>query len=512
MKNKFPVLKPHLLLMGMAISACTFAQQPGDLDLNFGTDGIVTYDVIGQDDYINKVLIQNDGKILCMGRTQASWQNDDVLMARFLPTGELDPTFGQNGVVITAISSNNDVGNDMVIQDDGKVLVAGYTTLSNDFDLLLLRYKPDGGIDSAFGNNGVLVMDVEEENNILQSIELLSDGRILGFGRVGNDLALFQYLSAGIVDNTFGNGGVAVTDLGFDQQIPTDLLVLENGTVLVSASVGPGQEMNAIVCRFTDDGNLDDGFNTIGWVSLSVNPSFVNLARNVAVTSDGKIIVSGSSYNGASESEVFAARLQSDGQVDASFGNGGIVLIDVGLGYDFADALVLQPDQKILLAGYTNDGTISNFDILRIDAAGTLDLAFGNNGVVITEVSVGDNGVNSMALQPDGKLVVAGSARMGTNDDIALARYHTGLNLSVNDRDEKPLFSVYPSPATETLNVRSEAKLQTIELIDALGKKVLTVRPNSNRSQLDIAMLPSGIYLLRATDGQRLYTQKVVKE
>ena len=263
-----------------------------------------------------------------------------------------------------------------------------------------------------------------------------------------------------------------------------------------------------IVCRFTDDGNLDDGFNTIGWVSLSVNPSFVNLARNVAVTSDGKIIVSGSSYNGASESEVFAARLQSDGQVDASFGNGGIVLIDVGLGYDFADALVLQPDQKILLAGYTNDGTISNFDILRIDAAGTLDLAFGNNGVVITEVSVGDNGVNSMALQPDGKLVVAGSARMGTNDDIALARYHTGLNLSVNDRDEKPLFSVYPSPATETLNVRSEAKLQTIELIDALGKKVLTVRPNSNRSQLDIAMLPSGIYLLRATDGQRLYTPK----
>ena len=120
--------------------------------------------------------------------------------------------------------------------------------------------------------------------------------------------------------------------------------------------------------------------------------------------------------------------------------------------------------------------------------------------------------INDMVLQPDGKLVVAGTARVGTNDDIAIARYHTGINTSVAEIGAESNLSVFPNPAVNQLTVTSEKTLNNVELLDALGRTVLTQTSNANRFQLDLSQIPSGIYLLRATDGERMFTQKVVKE
>ena len=341
----------------------------------------------------------------------------------------------------------------------------------------------------------------------------MNAGYFFGIGYANGDIAIAKFQQSGVLENTFGDSGIELIDLGASSDAGGRVVVQEDGLVLFTArKTEIGEFANGVVGRLNPDGTLDLTFNGTGWLNLDLSNN-IDIVVDFALLPNGEVLTAGTVFDEVTlESEIFVLRLLPNGTYDTAFGINGISKYDIGLGNDNAAKIVLQPDGKAIIGGSANDGNDDNFCLIRINEDGSLDPTFGDGGVVITEISTGYDGIASMALQPDGKLVVAGSARMGTNDDIALARYHTGLNLSVNDRDEKPLFSVYPSPATGYLSISSKVKLQTIELTDALGKKVLTVKPNSNQMQLDIALLPSGIYLLRATDGQRLYTQKLVKE
>ncbi len=494
----------------------SYGQPAGSLDIDFGMNGIYTNDIqnLGLRDQISQLSVQPDGKIIFVGGIRdAIGTEADLLIGRLNESGSSDPTFGDQGTTVTDIGGVDGLVG-LHVQPSGNILCAGTSNQSGPYEHAFAQYDPNGNLDPSFGTAGV-VYNAPLATSSTLTAGLFESETIYATGTMNGDVLASEYNSDGSSVNSFGTSGSVSHDLGLIETI-TELALQDDGKIVLAGYQSEsGNPEDALVCRLNADGSLDPSFNSIGWINLGLSPN-LDRATDIVVDEDGRILVIGITVESATSSfEIFAVRLMPDGSYDSSFGTNGIARYDIGAGDDYANDVILQPDGKLIIGGGTNDdGTnlYENFCLIRLNDDGSLDQSFGNSGIVVTEISSSYERIIDMVLQDDGKLIVAGIAKIGSSEDIALARYHTGLNLSVNDRDEKPLFSVYPSPATGYLSISSKVKLQTIELTDALGKKVLTVKPNSNQMQLDIALLPSGIYLLRATDGQRLYTQKLVKE
>ena len=509
MKKHVSTLKYNLLLIGVAFSISTFAQQPGNLDVSFGIDGITTFGESNRYDQARAMTIRPDGRIVIVGKVAGlSGQDNDIVIAQVLSNGSMDSSFGQNGMSVTDLGGTTDIGQDVLLKDNGATMVIGGSNQSGSFQAGLLQYDTIGDLDDTFGNSGVVFWDITG----IVSMTAIDGGYFYGIGNNGGDIPFIKFEQTGILENTFGNGGIELIDLGA-VDVGGRVVVQNDGRILFTGRTTEiGAFPDGIVGRLNPDGTLDLAFNGTGWVELALSNN-IDYPADMALLPDGKILLVGSVYDNITlEGEIFAIRLLSDGNFDTTFGTNGIVYYDIGAGDDNASTVVLQPDGKAIIGGTANNGNDNNFSLIRINEDGSLDPTFGNNGIVITEVSPDNDGIADMELQADGKLVVAGTARVGTNDDIAIARYHTGINTSVAEIGAESKLSVFPNPAVNQLTVTSEKTLNNVELLDALGRTVLTQTSNANRFQLDLSQIPSGIYLLRATDGERMFTQKVVKE
>jgi len=157
-----------------------------------------------------------------------------------------------------------------------------------------------------------------------------------------------------------------------------------------------------------------------------------DVARAVALQSDGKIVAAGESLTGSSF-DFALARYNADGSLDTSFGSGGKVTTDFASNFDTALAVTVQSDGKILAAGERSDGSHFDFALARYNADGSLDSSFGSGGKVTDSIGPGSDAIQDIALQPDGKIVVAGfSTAAATSDDFALARYNANGTLDTS--------------------------------------------------------------------------------
>jgi uncharacterized delta-60 repeat protein len=490
-----------------------FAQQPGQLDSDFGVDGVVIEEVTTANDQIDKLLVLDDDKLLCLGRIQYGIQIGEIFLTRALPSGDIDETFGEDGMLFIDPTSGIDVGSDMLQLNDGKVLVTGHASPPGDLSPLFVMVNPTGTLDSSFGDNGIIVLDLPQMA-IVQKVKQLPNDKLLCAGQYQNDIVVFRLLQDGTLDQTFGNGGLVIIDAGFDYYTCTDMVLGSGSDFFVCGSVGMSvTEGNVFICKLGQDGSFATDFNDNGWLELDIDPAYlINQAGRMSWTSENKLLVSGLLYD-SNSGESFLTRIESDGSIDMGFGVNGFFRFDNGSGFDFVFSLLEQPDGKILLGGRTSgDGTVFDSFVLRTSADGMLDPMFGNNGLVVSDLSFGDDVFRHMALQSDGKLVVGGSAEVAGNDDIVLARYHTGLNISVDELSNEKLFSVYPNPTTEIVVLKTDQKLRELELIDGIGRIVLSEKINSLQPMLNVSELAPGIYTLRASDGKRAFSQRVVKE
>ena len=338
--------------------------------------------------------------------------------------GSLDLTFGQNGKVITNLGWN-DVALSVAVQADGKIIVAGLTQDDmGDMDFAVLRYQENGMLDSSFGINGVVITDFGGQD-WANSVKLQNDGKILVAGSTyqnyNTDFAICRYHSNGILDYSFGVNGKVTTDFwGFGDEA-NDMLLQPDGKIVV---VGTGGYSNFGIARYNTDGSLDTSFNNTGLVIID----FLNAnayAWTTEIQSDGKIVVAGTSsptpYN------YFAiTRLTKNGHIDNSFGINGKVITDFGSQNNFAEAMKIQEDGKIILAGYSYcfPNYSQDFSIVRYNTDGSTDYTFGNNGFVRTDFGTSDYGY-SVAIQNDNKIIVAGYSGYPDSSNFAIARYNT---------------------------------------------------------------------------------------
>ena len=346
----------------------------GKLDRTFG-GGRVTTNISRIKDFGEDVVIQRDGRIVVAGSAGSG-----IGLARYNTDGSLDTSFGEDGKVTTSFDS----ASALAIQPDGRIVVAGSTYTSRtleSLDIALARYEPDGSLDTSFGIDGKVTTDFFGDQDWASGIGIRPDGRIVVAGAARNPapsfqcFALAQYNTDGSLDTSFGTGGKATT-------------------------------------RFTEFGGTGIGY-----------------AHGLAIQSDGTIVAVGTAYT-SNDQDFALVRFLSYGSLDISFGMGGKVVTDFSTNVDDGISVAIQPNGQIVVAGSTFaniDPNTSDFALARYNSNGSLDLAFGTGGKITTDLRGSFDYASDLAIQPDGDIVLAGSSQLSsafTSGDFALTRYH----------------------------------------------------------------------------------------
>ena len=345
--------------------------------------------------------------------------------------GDLDPRFGNGGVVQTDFAQTDDYVLGVGLQPDGKIIVSGQSGIYPDLHSALVRYNRNGRLDSTFGTGGRVVVMFHPNSDYLDALVLQSDGKIVAAGSAsGTAFLVARFNADGTLDQTFGNNGSVQTTFGDPTAAAHDLILQADGRIIAVgvSGAGPYSELNDFVlARYNIDGSLDPTFGNGGKVKTHF-PGVTNTgstASSIALQLDGKLVVGGSYKNERTPHQFAVARYNANGSLDSTFGNAGKVVTFVGAGDAFATALVIQSNGRIVLTGYSETTQDHDFTLAGYTSNGTPDSTFGNAGLMTTDFSGGSDDIPyAMALQSDGKLVVVGQTGDYPELDFALARYN----------------------------------------------------------------------------------------
>lgn len=348
-----------------------------DLDPSFGDHGTVTTDFGDSLDWAYALALQPDGKIVVGGVSDRSGSKDFAL-ARYHADGRLDDTFGDGGLVTSDLRKlTAETVRGLVVAPDGRIVAAGPTaeeaaTLRPQADFMVAGYTATGDPDPSFGIAGVMTTDFDDQSfDVPYALVRQPDGRLLlgGFSNSGggpgilfgaDQLALARYTEHGLLDDSFGRGGVVTLDAGtLDEEI-----------------------------------------------------------RALALTPGGRIVAAGFT-NGENRGDFMVARFRADGRVDHTFGTAGRTVTDAGSNSERLEAVALQPDGKIVAGGQIARQRHGDFAVLRYDADGVPDAGFGKGGIADVDFAGREDTVNALLLRPDGRVVMVGFSE----DDFALARF-----------------------------------------------------------------------------------------
>lgn len=349
----------------------------------------------------------------------------------FAAPGDLDPTFGVGGKVTTSFGHQTDSARSLAIQSDGKILVAGAASTGGKNEFEIARYSSDGTLDTSFNGVGWVSTSIGLSSGA-NTLAVQSDGKIVVGGSsstgTGNrdDFALARYNTDGSLDTSFNGTGSVTTGFTFGaDESAADLALQSNGKIVVvgQSRTADSGELHFGIARYNSDGSLDTSFSGDGIAITQIG--LFDAAQSVAVQSDGKIVVAGTTQVTNGPPYSFAlVRYNTNGTVDFK------KTTPVGAGIDNAYSVAVQTDGKIVVAGNSYNGFTYDFALVRYNADGSLDSSFSGDGKVTTDFTSGtsnDTGY-SVAFQTDGKIVVAG----GTDSSFAVARYNIDGSLDTS--------------------------------------------------------------------------------
>ena len=393
--------------------------QDGVLDPTFGSSGIVTTSVGSGDSYGKSTAIQPDGKILVVGSAD-NVSNSDFLVSRYNSDGTLDNSFGTSGKVIIDFGGGFDVAQSLVIQSNGRIVVAGFSGSS----FALVRLNTNGTLDNSFDVDGKVLTAGGKGFDVA----LQADGKIIVTGNitsggVDDDFAVIRYNSDGSLDTSFDTDGIVTTNISFWYDFAKSVVIQSDGKIVVAGDFRNGSQYDFAVVRYNADGSLDTSFDTDGIVTTDLTFTSTqsnDLAYSAVIQPDGKIVVGGVSSPSGDNYFAFV-RYNTNGSLDGSFDSDGKVVIQGGFGLGIAS----QSDAKFIITGYHSVGTGNprQIKLARINGNGSVDGAFGSSGLVTTTVGTSSEG-HGVAVQTDGRIIVVGQSYNGSNYVVSLARYN----------------------------------------------------------------------------------------
>jgi uncharacterized delta-60 repeat protein len=419
----------------------------GALDPTFGHGGIGGGS--GFNSSAAAVLVQPDGKVIVAGMS-AGIDTSSFVVERYTKTGILDQTFGSGGeasVWFNLGAESFEGATGLALQPNGKIIVVGTAgSIMHDSEFAVARLNANGTLDTSFGDNGTVLTSFGTPSSNFRvdssasGVALQSDGKIVVVGSamftwekgppppgftLYTDFAVARYDTNGKLDQGFGNGGEVLTSFsplvpGHPPDQASGVVIQKDGKIVVVGTAQGFSEVPAqggmslnlqietsqiALARYNTNGSLDSSFGTNGMVLTSVPNATDSTTAGIALTGSGEIVVAGTARG-----RFALAEYTTSGKLDPTFGAGGTVTTAIlGTQSSSAAGLVITPGGKIVVAGTASlTGNRSDFALVRYSASGTLDSQFGKNGTVLTAVGTNAS-ANAIALQSDGKMVVAGS-------------------------------------------------------------------------------------------------------
>jgi uncharacterized delta-60 repeat protein len=427
MKRPFRVVG---LTIAVVVSAIMFGAPPafaaGELDPTFSSDGKVFTDVFGQFyDTLLDTAVQPDGKIVAVG----SWGGDycgfaavhcNFVLVRYNPNGSVDSSFGANGRVLTDFDGDDDAARAVAIQPDGRIVVTGSAVIGiRKPDFALARYRIDGSLDPTFSGDGKLTTPLSGTETV-SDVLIQPDGSMVAVGYTDTygdeDFAVARYLPNGTLDPSFAGDGMQTTGLGHDER--ADAAALQADGKIIVVGTRWEDDDSCFACKDRD---------------LALARYNANGTLDASFDGDGKMTdgLGGDEgleavtmmrdgrfvVAGNSSGDFYAARYRPNGTLDTSFALKGRKWVHIGRQAS-ADAVAVGSDGRIVLAGSAS----GDLAVARITAAGADDLTFSGDGMARTDFGGTEYGT-AMVLQRDGILVAGYRARPSDDHDFVLARY-----------------------------------------------------------------------------------------
>lgn len=425
MKTFIHTLRAALLAGLLAFTALPRAHAaPGDLDTTFGTGGQVTTTFGTSVQHAKAIAVQSDGKLVVAGYAQIG-SNVDFAVVRYNLNGSLDSTFNGSGKVTTDIAGGSDQGYGVVIQTDGKIIVAGTGATGGGYDFAVVRYNSNGSLDTSFGGTGKVTVPVGSGVDNGYSVALQADGKVVVAGTAEGSpfrIGVVRLNANGTLDATFNGSGKVITAIGSSAS-GNAVRVQEDGKIVVAGGANTTGNGDVALVRYNSDGSLDTSFGGTGVVTTAIGTSH-EFAKHLAIQPDGKIVAAGASYDGTGKPDFAVLRYNVSGSLDPTFNGTGKIVTPLSSAWDVGNSLALQGDGRIVVAGYSDPGGFTeDFAVARYNIDGTLDSSFGTGGFVTTSLSANRDFAWGVALQIDGKIVAVGTANDGPAAGWALVRY-----------------------------------------------------------------------------------------
>ena len=503
MKNIFSFLPVITLVFSTAALS-----QAVNLDPAFGTGGMVIETAPEDAGYANRVLIQPDGKILIAGIN--SFSPMFFCIVRYNADGTRDLSFGTDGLVKTDVGEPaNDGISDMVLQPDGKIVAMGSVFIGGNYQTVVARYNTDGSLDSGFDSDGITYVDLGSGSDPAEAIGLQPDGKIVFAQGYYTVFSIVRLNQDGTIDLSFDTDGVLQTSFGGFGDSPFDLAMQADGKMVV---VGNSydvilEELLIGVARYNTDGTLDNTFSGDGQLMTQVGTGSVQI--NKLVIRPGGEIAVGGSVETINNLDGLVYQFLSDGTTDLSFGAAGKTIFNYE---DYTtQSMALQDDGKLVLA--TLMGSLDDdFVVVRLNEDGALDNTFSDDGYVV--VNLDDNvgsAASDVAIQSDGKIVATG----GAEGSLMTIRLTEESLAGIENQTETDRLEVFPNPtATGDFRLLLPVALAnaTVVITDVNGKIILHEDGvNGNPLFFSISDQEAGIYFVEISSQTEVYRTKISK-
>jgi uncharacterized delta-60 repeat protein len=446
----------------------------GGVDSTFGVAGIGLFTSPSVNDryFLSGMTVQPDGKIIVAGRVHKIGgfvYYYDFCLLRFNANGTVDESFGNKGLVVKSLNNDyslKELFDDVVVDNKGRILAAGYTEDDNDEkqDAVAMRFLTNGQIDSTFATQGVLKLNIAD-SDYFSHVKSLNDNSIL---------------LAGV------------------------------STILI-----PSQVM--LIVKLDENGRFDASFGTNGRATIDFESGRKSVA-NIFLKPNNKIMVVGNAVVNTITDNIAFAQLNSNGKLDSTFSGDGknMIIATVPNHYPAGGNHVsLLPDNKFLVFSTTkkNDSS-NNYDVavVKINADATLDRTFANSGVFLYETTTESEYAYGMHPQNDGKVLLLVNS---WNSNVVYAgniyRYKNAFTpTNVLNYDLQTEITVYPNPVTDQLSIESNQSIQKVEIYNLDGRKIKTIKAHFN--EIDVSGINNGLYFLSIYVEDQVFIKKVLKK
>ncbi|MFK7916177.1 MAG: DUF4347 domain-containing protein, partial [Pseudomonadales bacterium] len=381
----------------------------------FTGSGVQTSFESSTSDSANDLLLQGDGSLIVVG-TANDGSGPQVSLTRYLEDGSLDTSFGVGGRVVTALSTSDTV-NAAALQPDGSIVVVGATNDGNGMSMIA-RYLSNGTLDTSFDGDGYVTLDIAASSSeYLRDVVVQADGRIVavGYANVGDEVMSLVRLNVdGSLDSSLNGTGIMTFDLTAGDDRANTVAVQKDGKIVIGGQAGSYSAGDLAILRLNVDGSFDTSFNGSGSFIMDVSTvasggsyTGVDAATALLIDDSGRIVIGGFTY--LQNGESLAMRLSGDGTLDTSFNGVGYNVISAGVPHEGINNIALQPDGKLVLVGsaYTASD-INDVSVIRVNTDGTLDASFDGDGMVRQPIGDATDEARAVVIDRLGNVVVVG--------------------------------------------------------------------------------------------------------